>query len=418
MIKCYNVGIYANQGFMRVHTSVASKPKWLVHVGKIGYVSPVIGPDGVIYVGLLNGELVAVDSDGNVKWRHAVTTAGNPDYPGIITSSPAVGKDGNIYIITTVDVTIKDRRNEPSKMLQVRRSSLHSFTPAGNRRWSYRFPANTSVLGLDAYTASSPKVWGDQNIFIFVPAIYAGTTSRIEILVIDQSGNLVNKTEVTNCAAGDEISLSWDFMKNPENVEPKLAWPESTLAIADLDPKIHQPIIVMADNYKTLIAYRWNFPVLTQLWSNCSDKTCRLTSPAVFPNGNILLGGKDGVIRCYDLKNGTEKCQPWYQADHGVLNAPILFNDRMYFVAGNELIMLNADFKVEKRYVLSGQCFGSPVLSANHIYVSTTDGLYTFSLDLKDIHKNPDIVGGISTPAISQDGAVYVVDQKGILFAF
>ncbi len=405
-------GNSANQGLMLVHTSVASKPKWWVDVGLVGYVSPVIGSDGVIYVGLLNGELVAVHSDGNIKWRRAVTLEGNPDYPGMIMGSPAIGKDGNIYIITTVDITRRDRRNEASQMIQVRRSSLHSFTPAGNRRWSYRFPANTSGLG--AYTASSPKVWGDQNIFIFVPALYTGTTSSIEILVLNQSGNLVNRTEVTNDIP---LPMNADFMACSENfdIEKVPAWPEPTLAMVDLN---HQPIIVIVDNYKTLLAYRWNFPVLMPLWSSSLDVACQRTSPVVFSNDEVLLGDQEGAVSCYDVKSGRKIHQPWYQADHSVVSPPVLCEGKIYFVAGNELMMLNANVKIEKRYVLSGKCLGSLALSANHIYVSTTEGFYSFSLDLKNVYKNGDIAGGMSTPAMSPNGSVYVIDQKGVLFAF
>ncbi len=404
----------ANQGQIDLNTSVVNKPKWSIEVGKAGYVSPVIGSDRVIYIGLLNGELIAVNPNGNIKWKRTVTS--HPDYAGIITGAPAIDNEGNIYIITTIDMTIKDRRSESSKAIPLRRSTLHSFTPAGNQRWSYRFPVNASGLG--AYTGSSPKVWGDQHIFIVVPAIYPSTTSKIELLVINQSGNLIHKTEVTHYIhPSEEILSSWDFMKNPGDFDAATSWPEATLSVVDFNHHSHQPIIVIEDNYKTLAAYRWNFPMLTPLWSHCADQARQRTTPAVFANNELLLGGKEGVICCYNLKNGTETHKPWYQAHNYVLNSPILHQSHIYFVAGNELVMLNMNFEIQERYILPGKCLGSLAFSANHIYASTSDGLYTFSLNLKNVHGNADIVGGLSTPAIGHDGTVYVIDREGVLFA-
>lgn len=426
-----------NQGLMRVHTPVVSKFKWVVEVGKIGWgVSPVIDQDGIIYMGTLSGDLIAVNPDGTIKWKRAVTTPGNPDYPGIITGSPAIDNDGNIYIITTVNSTLENRRDKQFNWVQIRRSSLHSFTPAGNRRWSYRFPSNTSDNTIGAYTNSSPKVWGDQNIFIFVQAIYVAKTSRIEILVINKYGNLVNKNEIINypsshitsdrpCFTEEKISSSGlnnipkDFdVLDVENAYDKIVgWPEPTLSIVDFEPHMCQPIVVIEDNHKTLAAYRWSFPVLSPLWINQSDRERQRTSPAIFQNGKILLGGRDGIVSCYDLESGDEIGQPWYQAHKSVLGAPVFFEEQMYFVAGNQLTILDSNFKMQQHYLLEGKCLGSVALSANYAYVSATDGLYTFSLNLKNISKISDIVGGVSTPAISRDATVYVIDQKGRLWA-
>ncbi len=210
-----------NQGFIPVQTTVAVQPKWQVQVGHVGYGSPVIGADGTIIIGTLGGELVAVNPDGTIKWRRTLIAREHPDYPGAIIGSPAVGSDGNIYVITTTNLIIRDHRNGGTQTKRVRRSSLHSVDPAGNIRWSFRFPANTSPSGTGAYTNSSPKVWGSPNVNIFVPAIYASGGFAIELLVINQSGEQVYKTDIASyppepvVGEGPSFGDIWDFISSP-----------------------------------------------------------------------------------------------------------------------------------------------------------------------------------------------------------
>lgn len=63
--------------------------KWTFETGDVISSSPAIGPDGIIYVGSRNENLYAINPDGTQKWAFK---AG--DY---ITSSPAIGADGTIY---------------------------------------------------------------------------------------------------------------------------------------------------------------------------------------------------------------------------------------------------------------------------------------------------------------------------------
>lgn len=93
--------------------------------------SPVIGPDGTIYVGTTAGKLAAVAKDGSaVRW--SVTTN---DTQG---SSPALGQDGTIYIGSSD-------------------GKLYAVTPAGTTKWA---------VGLGASIQASPSVGGDGTVYI------------------------------------------------------------------------------------------------------------------------------------------------------------------------------------------------------------------------------------------------------------
>ncbi|MFV1979601.1 MAG: PQQ-binding-like beta-propeller repeat protein [Rhodothermia bacterium] len=63
--------------------------KWMLPTGGPIVASPTIGEDGTVYVGNLDGDLVAVGSSGVEQWRFS---AG-----GDIRSSPALAEDGTIY---------------------------------------------------------------------------------------------------------------------------------------------------------------------------------------------------------------------------------------------------------------------------------------------------------------------------------
>lgn len=93
--------------------------------------SPAIGGDGTIYVGTTDGKLVAVAADGSAtKW-----TATTNDTLG---SSPAIAADGTVYVGSS------DRK-------------LYAFTKDGSTKWS--FETGGAIL-------ASPVVGGDETIYV------------------------------------------------------------------------------------------------------------------------------------------------------------------------------------------------------------------------------------------------------------
>ena len=64
--------------------------KWAFNIGSPISSSPAIGEDGTIYVGANDGRLYAINPNGTLKWSFETGDK--------ITSSPAVAKDGTIYV--------------------------------------------------------------------------------------------------------------------------------------------------------------------------------------------------------------------------------------------------------------------------------------------------------------------------------
>jgi outer membrane protein assembly factor BamB len=68
--------------------------RWSTAAGNADRVegSPIIGPDGVVYIGADNGAVVALDgATGNIRWATTVQKAG-------VDSTPALGADGILYV--------------------------------------------------------------------------------------------------------------------------------------------------------------------------------------------------------------------------------------------------------------------------------------------------------------------------------
>jgi outer membrane protein assembly factor BamB len=420
-----------NQGFVPVSTQAAQRAKWSLQVGPVGYGSPVVGPDNTIYIGTLKGELVAVDPNGTLKWR--LSLSGN--HHEMITASPAVGRDGNVYVVSTINAIVRDHRSGKSIERRLRKSKLHCVGPSGNLLWSFSFPENPSPSGIGGYTLSSPKVTGEQNPFVFIPSLTESAQFGRELLVI-QSGNLVFRTDVSSYppppivgegpGLGDILNAIWDFISSPvdfdnsgvgQTLEQIFGYPEPTVAVIDEGSFASGPLVIVVDNYKTLKAFRWQFPILVPLWTKVSEANLRST-PAVFVNGLVAIGQYNGTVSFYDLESGEQMWKPWYKANHPVLSPPASFGRQVYFTADKKIIVLDANSKLWKQHDLGGRSLGAVALSASFAYVSANDGFYSFSFDLQNFSKNTDVVGGVSSPAIGDDGTVYVMDMNSTLWAF
>ena len=95
-------GNLPGQGYIPVESSFALSSAWTSGPYKITSSSPVIGTDiagrEVIYFGTVDGELIAINSeDGIERWRRSFA----PRFKTAqIVSTPAVSRNGDIYVIT------------------------------------------------------------------------------------------------------------------------------------------------------------------------------------------------------------------------------------------------------------------------------------------------------------------------------
>ncbi len=109
--------------------------KWNVNVGTSYYSSPAIDANGVIFVNVKDGSnvyLKAISADGVEIWEFKIGSGFDPN------SSPAIGKDGTIYVGSE-------------------NYNLYAVNPDGTEKWKYF---------TDAAIMSSPVIASDGTIYI------------------------------------------------------------------------------------------------------------------------------------------------------------------------------------------------------------------------------------------------------------
>ncbi|MBI1883061.1 MAG: PQQ-binding-like beta-propeller repeat protein [Chlamydiae bacterium] len=400
-----------NDGFIATRSDYAIKEKWILDVGPVAYSSPVIGEDGTLYVGTTQGELVAVNPDGTLKWKRDFL----PNT--IIMSSPSVGPDGNIYITANTQVDEKTYV-----------SFLFSVTPSGVWRWSFAFPENRT-------TTSSPKTWGTARqsyIFVYVPD---------SLFIINNSGARVHEEKLTSygnhtiCGEGwnpfSWLGDVWDFITEfPWEFDPSgvsftetFGWLDPTVAIVEARnvASPEEPILVVSGR-TALVAFRWSPENLENLWSveygkDCSEGDILLTSsPMVNAAGLLVIGRKDGKIQGYGVESGDKLWE--YDAGEEIMATPASFGRQIYAVSNGALHFLESNGELLNLFPLSAGTLASPILTASRVYLNLGRGVESFSLDLETYTLDGRFQGGLSSPTVGKDGTVYVVDWYGKMWAY
>ncbi|MFQ5604902.1 MAG: PQQ-binding-like beta-propeller repeat protein [bacterium] len=406
----------ANHGVYLASSTFAHKPKWSVDVGHVIHSSPVVSGDHTVYIGNLEGELIAIHRLGLVKWR---LNLGEP-----ITSSPAVSSTGVVYVVTTHAID-----EEEDKYI----STLHTVTPAGVLVRSITLP--------DTWTTASPKIWrSEDNEYIFLSALWSS------LLVYDQAGNLVKHAQFSGCPIHGGSPI-WDWLGDLFDVlkEAFDEWPEfefdtewtaptlyeqfgwlyPTVTVIDAPVFFEHPIVIFADNACFIKAYSWEPPKLTFLWSKQHEMGL-LSSPArLRGTKTVVFGTKGGDVVAYDILTGDKL---WKTGVDGgaVMGTPASrgIGLPIYVVSydGTLTSLRPSDGSEIKKIAIEGTTISSPAASSDLVYVHTSKGLVSLSFNFESWAATTSAKGGgLASPAIGPDGTVYVVVNSadtGILRAY
>ena len=178
-----------NSGFANAVTAPAGKGS--VSVPGLGKFAPGAGPvvalDGTVYVGTIEGKLVALHADGSPFWSRDIT-------PGqSIVASPAISSDGSIYVI---GVGI-ERENRPDA--RVASATLHHFNNTGAWLGQIAFPQHGEV-GPAAF--SPPNIWRSGGAeAIMIPAVYRNKVTggySVRLIAFSLTGQVLDDKVVKN----------------------------------------------------------------------------------------------------------------------------------------------------------------------------------------------------------------------------
>jgi len=302
--------------------------------------SPAIGADGTVYVGSTDSNLYAIHPDGTQAWAFPT---GNK-----ITSSPAIGADGTIYVGSTDNY-------------------LYAISPSGSRNW--RFQTGNAI---DA----PPTIGADGTI-------YVGSTDD-NLYAVSSSG-----------------VQQWEFStKGAINSSPAIG-PDGTIYVTSEDTTLYA--------LKTNGTQKWNMPMPMAIEA----------APVIGLYGEIYVACTDNNIYMV-----TPLGDRWtaYSGDNGFWSTPVASADGILYVGCLDNYLYAIDEirgRLLWKFQTSGAIYSSPAIGSDGtIYVGSDD---------KNIYAiNPDgslkwnyLTGGTvdSSPAIGADGAVYVGDGDGNLYS-
>lgn len=236
--------------------------RWEFTAGSFISSSPALGRDGILYFGTGSGRLMAVTTNGQERWSFQTGD--------VILSSPAIGRDGTIYVGSS------DRH-------------LYAITPDGQLKW--RFATGGVVLG-------SPAIAWDGTVYI------GSTDQTLYALNADGSlkwshftNGIIDASPVVG-ADGTVYFASGDaffYALNPEgrNTE-RVRWRRDMRAVSASTAAVRGDgvIIVGADDGNVRAfnpedgEVRWTFKAEEEIFS----------SPSVGPDGAIYVGSLDGKL--------------------------------------------------------------------------------------------------------------------------
>lgn len=414
-------GNLLGQGYIPIESGFALSPAWVSQPYKITSVSPVIGADingrNIIYIGTVDGELVAIDSeDGTERWRRSFAS---DDKIVHIASTPAVSKKGNVYVITSYRSA--NRRY---------RSAIHKVDGFSKIRWSFPFAD-------DGFTSGAPKIlnWGGETLIIVYLTTVVDDDPQGELLVLRDNGKTVDvldRKALGRCNWGradqharredvfDSLSAVGEFIfADPaEKADARDGLPD---IFVDPTPAVFSdrkpPLIAIADNLCSIGAYEWN-DKLSVVWRDFHpfDKH---SSTALLSNGMMVFGRQDGKVLAYDMETGVKLWE--HDAGRPVFATPAATPEKNIFILAKDHIevldqqsgALIYDGDLPRKFPLMGQTYASPAVTENCIYVSTA-AMFTFSHDLSIRSQDSNFRGnGLTSIALANNGAVYAVADDG-----
>lgn len=251
-----------------------SRIKWTVRTGGFVSSSAALAPDGAtVYFGSGDGRLYAVSTDGVVRWSFPTGAA--------IWGAPAVGGDGTIFVGST------DR-------------SIYAVRPDGTERW--RFATGGQIY-------ASPAVGSDGTIYI-------GSNDQ-RFYAIQENG-----------------TKRWEYFTNGPIDASAALGADGTIYVPSSDGNFY----AFHPSARDQDPPRWISRI----------GVTTISSPAVRGDGMIIYGGDDNIVRALDPTNGSIR---WTflaeQAgrDDGIESSPLIAPDgaiyvgsldgNLYKIAGN-----------------------------------------------------------------------------------
>lgn len=293
---------------------------------------PAIGDDGTIYVGAQDHKLYAFNPNGSVKWTLSVDL--NDTY-----NSPAIDMDGTIYVSSEY-------------------GRLYAVNPDGTLKWTF-------IAG--ACIESSPAIGQDGTIYVgshdtYLYAINPDGTRKWAFktgwyvnsspAVADDGTIYVGSNDSTLYAINPDGSQKWTYKANGRVYSSPAIDSDGTIYVGSWDSKLH------AIN-----------PDGTQKWEFSGGNS----SPAIGSDGTIYAGSWDQYFYAIN-PDGTQKWK--YRMDAYIESAPAIDNEGTIYVGCGDakIYAIYSDGSQKWAYTTGKSIDSSPAIGSDGtIYVGSND---------------------------------------------
>ena len=317
--------------------------------------SPAIGKDGTIYVGACDNKVYSLDGKtGQRKWEFK--TGGN------VTCSPAVGDDGTVYVGSW----------------DMKLYALNGTT--GAEEWE---------LPMDGNVYSPPAIGENGTVYVgafcFVYALDGAT------------GEVIWGTPLTGRARGGSVQTAPALSADGLLVYAGMS--NSTYGLYALDA--------------TTGELKWRFPTSSHV----------ISSPAVSDDGRVYFGCDNGCVYALDGATGERKWE-FAAGTNPVRSSPAVSRDGTVYIGaeGSLWALDGATGNVKGEFSMLPIVTivtSSPAIGSDGTVYVAEDRLYALDANLNrkwDFY----VAGGggmASSPAVGPDGTIYVGTRKGKVVA-
>ena len=322
---------------------------WQLSLGSGIIASPAVGKDGTVYVGCQDNNLYAISSSGNLKWRFTTQSE--------IHSSPAVGSDGTIYVGS----------ND---------TNLYAINSDGTRKWAFSTPLGP-ISSSPAISAGGTLYVGSEDARLY--AVNSDGTAASGNWPFTADSAITSSPAVASdgtiyfgsrggflYAVTSTGSLNWDF-SDSNNIGSIYSSPA-----IDGDGTVY----FGSDNSTNSKVYAVN-PNGTLKWSVAMGTSIQ-SSPAIREDGSILIGSGNGIVYALRQTDGTEI---WtYDKDDKEIRSSLLVasNGIIYYGSTDEkFFALNSSGTAKWERMVTGPVSASPAMGfGGNIYVGTESGYF------------------------------------------
>jgi hypothetical protein len=419
----------ANTSSAKVTTVPAAHIVGFADVGPVADgVNPVIGSDGTLYIGNTRGELIALFPNGTQFWKRQLDSG----YGGIFTS-PVIGQDGCIYVVSRAIYTDSNGYKHPY-------SYLHKFSPASAwlnvRTFPLQNPAFPDWVNAGG-NSGAPNVGHFNGMEVILVPVWYSVFSNFELRLIAFSTtdlHVVATKTVTTLLSGDITADTGDiychyfpfpcFTFNSPII-PFANWPTPDVAI--WENPAGPNYIWVADNKRDTVAYQLNVASGFLEILRFSDAQNRRSSPPVALDTNFIVAAVGTEYNRLEYENAN-----MWTANLGVITAPPtrLWDGRLVVIdsgGGNALMRVVSgagptfdprNIRVTAPSQLNGGSIAAPAASCNHLFVASANEFVTYDLtSMTPLVRISWSGGGHSAPVIGPTGYVYGLTSFG-LFVF